>query len=146
MESLSAEFDTCELLHKFHIFIMLLCLNNVISSKIMWELGYLSECNEWATCCMIQGSMPSVDKRFFSSLNCPDWLWAHKSSYSMGIGGFFPPGVNQLGPETDYSHPLVLRSRMSGALTLLPLYAFVVDTWTTLKVKTTDYAQLAEVF
>jgi hypothetical protein len=64
----------------------------------------------------------------------------------MGIGGFFPPGVNQLGPETDYSHPLVLRSRMSGALTLLPLYAFVVDTWTTLKVKTTDYAQLAEVF
>jgi hypothetical protein len=37
---------------------------------------------------------------------------------------------------------------MSGALALLPLYAFVIDTWTTLKVKTTDaqLANTAEVF
>jgi len=47
-----------------------------------------------------------------------------------GYWGFFPPGVNQPGPDTDHSHPLVLRSRMSGALALLPLYGFVVDTWT----------------
>jgi len=87
---------------------------------------------------MIQGSMSSADKRFFSFLKCSDWLCAHKSSYSMGIGGFFPPGVNEPGPDADHSHPLVLRSRMRGAVALLPLYAFVVDTWTTLKVKTTD--------
>ena len=65
-----------------------------------------------------------------------------------GYWKFFPPGVNQLEPDTDHSHPLVLRSRMSGALALLPLYAFMVDTWTTLKVKTTDaqLANTAEVF
>ena len=40
-----------------------------------------------------------VQTRFFSSLKCPDWLWAHKSSYSMGTGGFFLPGVNQPGRE-----------------------------------------------
>lgn len=56
----------------------------------------------------------------------------------MGIGGFFLPGVNQPGPDVDHSHPLVLRSRMRRAVALLPLYAFVVNTWTTLKVKTTD--------
>ena len=89
-----------------------------------------------------------LQTRFFSSLTCPDWLWAHKSSYSMGTGGFFPPGVNQPGPDADHSHPLVLRSRMSAVLALLPLYPFMVDTWTTLKVKATDaqLANTAEVF
>ena len=70
---------------------------------------------------MIQGSISIADKRFFSSLKCPDWLWTHKSSYSMGTGGFFCPGVNQLGPDADPSHLLVLRSRMSETLALLLL-------------------------
>jgi len=83
---------------------------------------------------MIDGSMFSRDKQFFSSLKCPDWLWAHKSTY----WGVLSPGVNQPGPDADHSHPLVLRSIMRGAVALVPLYAFVVDTWTTLKVKTTD--------
>jgi hypothetical protein len=75
--------------------------------------------------------IPSGDKRVFSSLKYPDWLWAHTSSYSMGTGGSLPPGVKQPGHDADYSHSLVLRLRMSGALLLLPLYAFMVCTGTT---------------
>ena len=49
-----------------------------------------------------------------------------------GYWGFFPLGINHPGPDADHSHPLVLRLRMSGALALLLLYAFMVNTWKTL--------------
>jgi hypothetical protein len=81
---------------------------------------------------MIQGSIASGYKRFFPPPECPDWLWAHTSSYSLGIGGSLPPGIKQPGHDADHVHPLMLRLRMSGALPLLLLYAFMVCIGTTL--------------
>jgi hypothetical protein len=38
----------------------------------------------------IGGSLAGRVKRFFSSPQRPDRLWAHPASYPMATGGFFP--------------------------------------------------------
>jgi hypothetical protein len=39
-----------------------------------------------------RGSIPSRGKKYFSTPQCREWLWAHPASYPMGTGGSFPGG------------------------------------------------------
>jgi len=66
--------------------------------------------------------IPGTDKRFFSSKTVQTGSGAHPASYSVG-NGFTSWGMKL----TTHPH-LVLRSRMSGAAPLLPLYTFMA--WT----------------
>jgi hypothetical protein len=39
-----------------------------------------------------RGSVPGRSKRFFSSPQHPDRIWAHPASYTVGVGESFPCG------------------------------------------------------
>ena len=54
--------------------------------RVYWLLVWVWV-TEWAvvTGCKIWVSDPSTDMRFFSSLQCPDRLWDHPTSYSKGM-------------------------------------------------------------
>jgi hypothetical protein len=78
---------------------------------------------------MVLGSISSTNKRFFSSPKYPDLLWGLSSL--LPVPGVLFLGKIDLGVQlTTYVHS-VLRFRWSGAVLLLPLYAFVVCTETT---------------
>jgi len=74
---------------------------------------------------MVQGSNPSRVKRFFFYPKCPDWFWGSPSLLlNMYHGSFL--GLKWLKPEFNYSPPSGAKVRMSGAVPVLPLYAFMV--------------------
>ena len=80
------------------------------------EPGERSRCSDWGfgpECLQIQESILKIDQTF--------------SGVSGYLGCF--SGVKQLGHEVD--RLLASRLRMSGAIPLLPLYAFITLTGTT---------------
>lgn len=64
---------------------------------------------------------PSRDKRFISSLKCPDQLWGHPASYLPGTRGSFPR-QNCLGMRLNTS----AKVKNEWSYPPLPLYAFMV--------------------
>jgi len=74
---------------------------------------------------MVQGSSPCRVKGFFFYPKCPDWLWGSPSLLlNMYQGSFL--GLKWLKSEFNYSPPSGAKVRMSGAVPVLPLYAFMV--------------------
>jgi hypothetical protein len=66
------------------------------------ELGYCSQYTDHTTGCMVSGSNDSRGKIFFSSPQCPDWLWGPPSSLLNAYRGP-PPGVKQMRHDVDHS-------------------------------------------
>lgn len=98
----------------------------IVNTDILHEHGgpgqrvsYSDQATGW----MIRGSVPQI---FMTGTE------THPASYSM-VTGVFPPG-GAIGCNknlTAHQH-LVLRSRKHGAITLLPLHAFIMQTGTKL--------------
>jgi hypothetical protein len=63
--------------YQFHVPRYILCKNSVIESFMnicsIQEPGECSECSDYTTGWMIQGFIPSIGKRFFSTLKHPGW-------------------------------------------------------------------------
>jgi hypothetical protein len=78
----------------------------------------------------IRGSIPRNIKTFFCSPKCPDRLWGPPSFLFIGCRGLLFR-VEATRRRVDHLH-LVPRSRMSGSIPLLPLYAFKAWTGTNL--------------
>lgn len=57
---------------------------------------------------MTWDSIPGKSKKCFSSQKCPDGLWVHQASYSVGIWAPYPE-VKQLGCVADHPPHLVQR-------------------------------------
>jgi len=62
------------------------------------------QCSDYAMCWMIQGSIPSRDKKFFS-LKCPGQLWHPPSLLFEGTTGSLSVHVKCLGYKVDHSPP-----------------------------------------
>jgi len=80
---------------------------------------------------MVWCSILHRGKRFCFSLEGPDCSVTYPAFSSVGTGAVCV-GVKQLGWEGDYSPPSHTRLRMQGGVPVLPLYAFMVWTGTTL--------------
>jgi len=74
----------------------------------------------------VQGLNSGRGKRFFWSPKCPDRFWGSSNLLLTGCLGSFP-GQRSWGVMFITYHHLVPRSRMIGAIPLLPLYAFMVQ-------------------
>jgi hypothetical protein len=70
----------------------------------------------------VWGLIPSRSKRFFSTPQCPDWLWILPACYPVGTGSYFPR-IKQLGRKTYHSSPPNAELKNEGAVPLLP-YTF----------------------
>jgi hypothetical protein len=84
------------------------------------------------------GWIPNKGKRSFSSPNRPDWIWGPPSLLCNGYWGSsrrYSGGGVKL---TTYLH-LASRLRMCGAMSLLPLYAFMTCTGTACIVFNSDF-------
>jgi hypothetical protein len=73
-----------------------------------------------ATGWMIGGSIPGRGREFFSSPPPPERLWIPSSLLSNGYRGLFPCGQSGRGVKLTTHLRLVPRSRMRGAIHLLP--------------------------
>jgi hypothetical protein len=74
---------------------------------------------------MVWGSNPGRVKRLFFYPKCSDWLWGSPSLLLNRYWGSFH-GLKWAKPKCNYSPPSGAKVRMSGAVPVLPLYAFVV--------------------
>jgi hypothetical protein len=72
----------------------------------------LSDFSDWNAVWTIQHSNPSRNKRLFSSVTCPDWLWDPPSILFSGYNEFFQKGQISVLSGGGYIH-LVLRLRNS---------------------------------
>jgi hypothetical protein len=71
--------------------------------------------------CWLDGrvSIPGSGKRFYSTPQRPDRLWAHPSTSPMGTGGSFPGG-KAAGREADHSPLSSAEVKNGGAVPPLP--------------------------
>jgi len=79
---------------------------------------------------MIRGSNSSRGMRYFSSPKCQDWIWSPPPSIH-SVPGFFPGG-KMMGMKLTSHLNLVSSLRMYRTISLLPLFAFMALTKTTL--------------
>jgi hypothetical protein len=80
---------------------------------------------------MVRGSNPGKEKRFLFSENRTDRLWGPLSLLFKGYREFFPGG-KAAGVKLNPHRNLVLTCRRSENVPLMPLYAFMASTGTTL--------------
>jgi hypothetical protein len=73
-------------------------------TKRCQEARQHGQCSDCAMCWMIQGSIPSRDKKCFS-LKCPDQLWHPPSLLFEGITGSLSLRVKWPGHKVDHSPP-----------------------------------------
>jgi hypothetical protein len=66
------------------------------------------------------GSIHGRGKKFFPTLQHPDWLCGPPSLLSNGDWGLFTWGVKWLGHEADYSPPSSAEIKNVGAIPPLP--------------------------
>jgi len=98
----------------------------ILNMNILHEHGGPGQCVSYidqVTGWMIRGSVPQIMKTSSET---------HPASYSMVTGVSSPGGAIGCGKNLTAHQHLVLRLRKHGALTLLPLHAFVMKTGTKL--------------
>ena len=68
---------------------------------------------------MIQVLSPRRDNRFSCFPKCPDWLWGHSASISVGTGVLFW-AVKHLWPEAENSRPSSVEVKSEWSYTSIP--------------------------
>ena len=89
-----------------------------------WKITAISPCS-W---CYLQSSQCRVpipaEARFFSSLECTDWLWGPSNLLFMGTG-VLSQWYSSWGMKLTTHCQLVPTFRMSRVISVVPLYAFM---------------------
>lgn len=95
------------------------------ASRFLWHIIFYQtkcqearqrgQCGDCSVCWMIQGSIPSMDKKFVS-LKCPDQLWLPPSLLFKGTTGSLSLRVKWLGHKVDLHLHLVPRLKMTEAI------------------------------
>jgi hypothetical protein len=89
---------------------------------------FLISPSNWVTDWTVGCSYSSKGQEFFSSTKHPDQLWGPPSLLFRGYWGS-TPGTKPAEHKFNYTSPYSSRLRMSGAIPLFPLYAFIAWTW-----------------
>jgi hypothetical protein len=104
------------------------CLLNWLFHNMRSSSQYCDYAMRW----VIRGSNSGKDNRLFSSQNRADWLGGSPKFLSSGTTVHYRGKVNRRGVKLASHLHLVKGLRMSGVIPLLPLYAILAWTGTTL--------------